>query len=442
MKTKFEYIMDLFRTCFDLGSLVPDITYGDQPAGLIHIVRGNTLSLETSRRIDIRDENVIWKRWLGERIPFFFDSADQDLFAEQNGKWIIRFDIIASSFFLLSGWQEYFSENKDRYGRFEYAGSLQQRYGFIRIPVVNYYFDILRTVVEKACNIKVTPVLQQSLAPYTLCLSHDIDTCETGWLQGGFWALKRKDVGTPIRLVLKKLTGQDAWFNFSEILSVEKTFGATSTFFFIPSGREKDGIKNADYDLKRKKFKAVFRLIREHKGEVGLHGSIGSAFNIDLLAREVNFFPEPVKSNRFHFLLYDLKKSLKIMEEAGIRIDSSQGFAEHPGFRNSFCYPFRPYDISRNKAADFYEIPLALMDGSLQKYLKLPPADAFGEIEQLTEEVKKFGGVLTVLWHNTHFSSYKYPGWKELYIRLLTRCQKENAMMQSCSEVLKRFLNE
>ena len=442
MKEKADYILQLFLGIYKPTGISPDITYGSDSPGLIHIAQGKTESLEMNRRIDITGEQIIFKTWLGEKVPFFFDSSDRELFVEKEGKWIIQFDIIASAFFLLSGWQEYFSENQDQYGRFQYSESVQHRFGFTHLPVVNYYFDMLRTVVEKAYHIKLIPVLQDIPGAYTVCLTHDIDTCETAWLEGSFSALKKKDIFTPVRLVLKKLSGKDAWFNFSEILSLEKTFAATSSFFFIPTNRKSRGIKNADYDLKHAKFNPVFRMIGGQGGEVGLHGSIGSAFDPDLLRSELASFPMPVSGNRFHFLLYNIKTSVKIMEDAGVRTDSSMGFAEHYGFRNSFCLPFRPYDISGNRAANFYEIPLTLMDGTLQKYMKLSPEQSYDEILKLTVEIKKFGGVMTVLWHNTHFSSYKYPGWKELYIKLLTHFKQEQATMQSCSAVLKRILND
>ena len=442
MKEKFDYILQVFRSLYHFGELVPDITYGGDRRGRIHIRQGDTRSLETNQHIDIRETQVIWKPWLGESIPFFFDSADSDLFVENEGNWDIRFDLIASSFLLLSGWQEYFSETRDQYGRFQYSSSVQYRLGFTRLPVVNYYFDILRTVVEKAYGCSLAPVLQEKQNRFTVCLTHDIDTCETAWLEGSFAALKKKDFFTPVRLVLKKIFNRDAWFNFAEILALEQSFGATSTFFFLPTRHKNMGIKNADYDIRRPKFKPVFKMIREHGGEVGLHGSIGSSTNPDALRVEFSTFPEPVKSNRFHFLLYDSKVTLKILEETRFQIDSSMGFAEHFGFRNSFCLPFRPYDIAGNRALDFYEIPLNLMDGTLQKYMNLSPEQSFDEVLKLLHEVEKFGGVLTVLWHNTHFSAYKYPGWKELYEKILTHCKKEQAGMLGCSEVLKKFLND
>lgn len=442
MKDKLKYILDQFLCLFNLGNLSPDITYGMVPKGLIHIHQGETRCFETNHRAEITAEQIIWKTWLGVKIPFFFDSIDQKLFIEKDGQWIIQFDIIASAFFLLSGWQEYFSENNDQYGRFRYSESVQHRFNFTHLPVVNYYFDILRTVLEKAYGKPIALAWQDPRIPFTVCLTHDIDTCETAWVEGSFSAVKKMDLVTPVKLIMKKLSGQDAWFNFSEILSLEKSHNATSTFFFIPTNKKKGKIKNGDYDLKKDKFKAVFRMIADFGGEVGLHGSIGSSTNSVILKKEFSFFPEPIRSNRFHFLLHDPKVTLKIMEESGVRIDSSLGFAEHFGFRNSFCFPFKPYDITESHAVNFYEIPLILMDGTLQKYMSLTPDQSFNEILNLIDEIKKFKGVFTVLWHNTHFSPYKYAGWREVYVKLLTYVNREKASIQNCSQIINRIIHE
>lgn len=183
-------------------------------------------------------------------------------------------------------------------------------------------------------------------------------------------------------------------------------------------------------------------MIADFGGEVGLHGSIGSSTNSVILKKEFSFFPEPIRSNRFHFLLHDPKVTLKIMEESGVRIDSSLGFAEHFGFRNSFCFPFKPYDITESHAVNFYEIPLILMDGTLQKYMSLTPDQSFNEILNLIDEIKKFKGVFTVLWHNTHFSPYKYAGWREVYVKLLTYVNREKASIQNCSQIINRIIHE
>ena len=140
----------------------------------------------------------------------------------------------------------------------------------------------------------------------------------------------------------KKVSGNDAWFNFSEILEIESRYNAKSTFFFLPRNKTMFGIKNADYRIKDRKFKTVFDTIRHKGSEVGLHGSVGSNRDTELLKEDIIRTGSDIRGNRFHFLLYDPKVTPGILENSGLLYDSSLGFAEAYGFRNSFCMPFKP----------------------------------------------------------------------------------------------------
>jgi hypothetical protein len=98
-----------------------------------------------------------WRDWQGQQLPFFFDQPEKPLLILQDNKVIISADIISAAFYLLSGWQEYFSDERDRHGRFPYAASVQATYGFVALPVVNYYFDVLRVAVEHVSGQPLRP---------------------------------------------------------------------------------------------------------------------------------------------------------------------------------------------------------------------------------------------------------------------------------------------
>ncbi|MEI8005609.1 MAG: polysaccharide deacetylase family protein [Bacteroidota bacterium] len=438
MKNKFEYVMQVFKQAYGISVDMPLVTYGTEPAGSVFIREGRTSKITEKKAVNINLEDVVWQEWKNMRIPFFFSKGNDNILEEKEGRWIINMDIIASAFYLLSGWQEFFSEKKDRYGRFRYEDSCQHLLGITSIPVVNYYFDILKTAIEK-CQGKPIPARSWGGHPLAACLTHDIDTCESAWLQGSFHALKRRDVITPLKLLFKKMAGKDAWFNFNEILDIESGYNARSTFFFLPRHKARSGIKNADYKVTHRKFSAVYARIRNKGSEVGVHGSIGSNIDSRLLNEDMSRVGEGIKGNRFHFLLYDARITPEVLERCKLRFDSSLGFAEAYGFRNSFCLPFKPYDINNDRAFDYYEIPLVLMDGTLQKYMKKSASDCLSGVEDLLKEIRKFGGCFTLLWHNTHFSEFKYPGWRKVYTDILDLCKKEGALFESCSNILKQY---
>ncbi|UOQ67926.1 DUF7033 domain-containing protein [Hymenobacter volaticus] len=123
------------------------------------------------------------REWQGQLLPFFFDlNPAQPLLELLPAKHArINADLLAAAFYLLSGWQEYFSEERDRHGRFPYAASVQHHYSFVAVPVVNYYFDILKTAVEHTTGQILHPRLWVNEAPFATFITHDIDELRSAW---------------------------------------------------------------------------------------------------------------------------------------------------------------------------------------------------------------------------------------------------------------------
>ena len=114
-------------------------------------------------------------------------------------------------------------------------------------------------------------------------------------------------------------------------------------------------------------------------------------------------------------VMFNVKKTLEVLEQTALKYDATLGFAEHIGFRRGTCFPFYLYDFKRKQISTILEFPLIIMDTTLihAKYMKISQHETLHQIEPLIAEVKKFHGVLSVLWHNTSFSDYKYTGWKK-----------------------------
>lgn len=54
---------------------------------------------------------------------------------------------------------------------------------------------------------------------------------------------------------------------------------------------------------------------------------------------------------------------------------------------------------------------------------------AVSKVFELIDEIAKFNGVFTLLWHNTHFSEYKYTGWNEVYQSLLAYSKEKKGLL-------------
>ncbi|MBJ6109882.1 hypothetical protein JAO73_12740 [Hymenobacter sp. BT523] len=347
-----------------------------------------------------------WREWMGQPVPFFFDAAPPaDLLALGPGTAHIRADVISSAFYLLSGWQEYFSDERDRHGRFPYAASVQKQYGFVGVPVVNYYFDVLKTAVEHVSGQRLQPRRWAGTAPFAAFISHDIDNLRSAWKAPAKAALTQGRLWSFARQLAQHLARPDAWDNLEAVAAATAAHGAKSTFFLLPEHRKGvDGTPNADYALSTSLRRRLLRLAMQGH-EVGLHGSIGTAEDGNQLLREWQRLKLPAHGLRFHYLRWEPRRTPRLVEEAGVDFDSTLGFAEHFGFRHSYCHPFYPFDFVTGEAHRFLEIPLNVMDATLHhpNYLQLPPEEVVPALRPMLEQVARFGGVVSVLWHNENF---------------------------------------
>lgn len=123
--------------------------------------------------------------------------------------------------------------------------------------------------------------------------------------------------------------------------------------------------------------------------------------------------------SRQHWLNFKYPQTLRNLEELGIRYDSSWGFSGNIGWRNSYCLPFRAYDIEQDQMMDIWELPLAVMDVTLFQYMGLSLKQAEERLLKLIETCRKYNGFLVLLWHNSHFDETLIPGITAFYQSLL-----------------------
>ena len=425
-----KYVLDQFQRIYEIEGLSDVIDYNDSDSGQIVVpCKSEFFSSEKPY-----PDSIEWIQWHEKRIPVLFGLSNASPLNDQKERIELSFDLFACCFYFLSGWQEWYDDEKDNFGRSLFVNTLQSKHGFSKIPVVNYYFDILHTALEKSLNRSI-PFRCWSDKSYAVHLSHDIDKLKSGWLEDGAHALKNGQLKSFFGMVLKAALGRDTWDNVEEIIALERKYDARSTMFYLPNHRKSKGVKNADYKFTPKVLAEIERV--ERMGwEAGVHGSFGTGEDLTVFLEEIERFPNAVKSNRFHFLGWNSRKSINVLERSGLKVDCTLGYAEAIGFRNGIAHPFQPFNISENRKATFIEIPLHVMDTTLryQKYMALSPSNALEKIEEVLLEVRKFKGCLGLLWHNNYFTDYKYAGWREVYENLLGQFQSDGAQTILSSE--------
>ena len=381
-----------------------------------------------------------YREWAGQRIPFFFDvQPETPLLLLEPGRAHVTTDLISAAFFLLSGWQEYFSETRDRHGRFPYAASVQQRYGFVALPVVNYYFDVLRTAVEHVTGQRLRPRRWPAGAPFVAFISHDIDALSSAWKAPAKAALKRKDFLHFGKLLWRHVAKLDAWNNLETVAAATAELGGASTFFILPeSQRGNDGVPNADYRISHALRQRLGALAK--KGcEISLHGSIGTATDPQQLDREMLLLQPTFSGLRFHYLRWEPRLTPALIDATNcFAYDSTLGFAEHFGFRNSYCHHFYPFNFATGSACEFLEIPLNVMDATLHhpSYLQLQAGEILPALQPLFAEVEKFGGVASILWHNDHFDPANTLTGPRQFAEIMRYLQQRGAAFLTGSQIV------
>jgi hypothetical protein len=189
----------------------------------------------------------------------------------------------------------------------------------------------------------------------------------------------------------------------------EDEAGISSTFFFLST---RSHVHDANYDLKDPKTNVVIRQVAEGGSEIGIHGSFESLDRPGGLSTECELLRRKghsISGARQHWLRFTPDRLSEEVERAELSYDCSFGWPNLAGFRGGACFPFPPYDFANERAANFLEFPLVVMDVAMvQQSLK---ADQWFDVaSSVLNASRKFGwGGVSVLWHNTGFDGGQLP---------------------------------
>jgi hypothetical protein len=217
---------------------------------------------------------------------------------------------------------------------------------------------------------------------------------------------------------------RDFWDPFDWYLRVEKNLPAT--YFLIPFKRRAgEGVagrnaarRAAAYDVGDLVDRTA-ALVTAHC-EVAVHG-IDAWHSADKgreeRARVAAATGAPVDGIRMHWLLRDANTA-SALEAAGYAYDAGLGYNETIGYRNGTAQAFRPLG-----AQTLLELPLHIQDGALfyPRRLDLSEPEAHRRCGRLMENARRFGGVLTILWHDRSHGPERF--WGEFYIQLVRRLE-------------------
>lgn len=444
-QNEIQYLLDHLDYLYKGPNLQEFLVYGDSDlkktaSGALHIPLSST-PLTEDKILSIDD------------IPVLFPcSTNTTWFSIEKQGIHFHHDLLKSAFYLLSGYQEYMSEEKDPYGRYPWKSSIQYKLGISGKPLVNYYFETILLAFEKLCKLKNLAFERTDRDRPILFLSHDVDRIKKYSLRNlaytsaqvlkikpdndsvGFKKLL-KNMGEISRGLLFKL--KDPYWNFAELKETEQQFGVSSTWFFL----EKRKNLNSRYHFHHRKIQKLIQELSAAGDEIGIHGTLESSEDPEILAGELQRLRDvcerPVYGIRQHFLKYRNPQTTKIQSETDLLYDATLGIAEQIGFRNSYVHPFKLYDFKGDKPINLWQIPLNVMDASLFEYMNTPLSDISETIHPIVVEVSRFKGVFSLLWHQCRLDELDNPGINACYQSVLKEIMELEFDSKTGEEIIK-----
>jgi peptidoglycan/xylan/chitin deacetylase (PgdA/CDA1 family) len=334
-----------------------------------------------------------------------------------------RKDVLASIFYLVNCAQEYEVKNFDKYGRFPHADSLQKQQGTLHDNIVQTLMDELFASHQKLS--KLNTIKRKS----GFFLTHDIDTVYGAKNQNGSYALDHQLWHLIPGLLWRHYLGKADWLNMDKIIEIEAQFGFQSTFYWLVN---KDK-QNADYKITKPDIQNQINAIAAKGFEIGLHKSLLETS----FANELSAIDMPIAGQRYHFLRFNLPQAWSDIEQAGLKLDTSLGYSEDFGFRNSYGLPFMPYNTKEKRVYDLIEVPMNVMDGNFFYHGKTVAQAEKLLIDWLDKN--KENAVITINFHNNFFDNMTYAGYEQLYITLLKYFKEEGLTCYTQKKLLEDF---
>jgi len=342
-------------------------------------------------------------------IPVLYGN---DEFVHAEDKIVCGVDIFASSFFMLTRWEEYRDiSRKDMHGRVLGKYSTAYRYKFLDRPIVNEY-ALLLLQLFKELGVSIP-----HKCTYQYVNTHDVDIISsknTLRLMAGD-ILKRRNVYSAIKRI--QYLFNDPVNSFKFISDINKRYGIIS-HFFIMSIIKSTSKYDTKYYLSSRKFKGVYGEISV-SNHIGFHPSYNSYLNKDKWSDEFSrvkpFLSHDIIESRQHYLRIQLPNTIDILQSNGVGIDYSLGYHDMDGFRcgTGDLYPL--FNCLTHKMYNVFESPLIVMDSTINCYRKLSVDGARNVMCNYIDMAKRMGMRLTFLFHNSSFDDCEWSGWKDLY---------------------------
>lgn len=275
---------------------------------------------------------------------------------------------------------------------------------------------------------------------FTVCLTHDVDRIRKTY----------QYITHDLRhgKIIKALfihPETDPYWNFDIIMRMERELGVRSTFFFLNESIRPNFFSPKSwilsfgrYDIKEPEIVEIIKSLDKGGWEIGLHGSYNSYLDKALMKKEKEdietVLGKPVIGIRQHHLNLVIPDTWIIQKSLGFNYDATFGPKRDIGFLEDQFDPFIDTD------SQLLIIPLAIMDGNLFRKANNHTEKAWQIAKRLIDIAEQRHAHLSVLWHQRVFNNNEFPGYMEVYQKIIVECKKRGARFLTCRQVSEEYL--
>jgi len=312
------------------------------------------------------------------------------------------------------------------------------------IPTLELHISLLRELIVRQ-GVPLVEILPMPAGyRFIVCLTHDVDHPRVRYHMCDhtmFGFVYRALIGSVIdfcrgRRSLRQVVtnwkaafslplvfaglAKDFWNQLDRYLALEK--GLASTFFVIPT--KGDAGVDSEGRTKRKRASRYaltdiaddLKKLLSANREIAVHGIDAwrdSAKGCDEREHIQEITGTAETGIRMHWLYFD-SQAPSTLEKAGFSYNSTVGYNEAIGYRAGTAQVFKHPNVDR-----LLELPLHIMDTALfyPSYMNLSDDEARAAMLPLIENVTRFGGVLTINWHDRSLGPERL--WADVYVTLL-----------------------
>lgn len=367
------------------------------------------------RKENLPDGPVVF-HYEDESIPIIYG---RDYIQTDSNQIVIGLDIFASSFFMLSRWEEYVLGREEsvydshRFYQIDEKLLFCVRHSLTEHLLVHEYEFLLRRLMTALGH-----ALPLDRKP-ELLITHDVDTLGARpsrlVLKHTVSLLRERSFGKAWRWVLLNLRVSlfcaRRWKLFDAYIKEASKYGYRDVFLFKCCRK---GETEYTYSISGRTCRKILSGLKNEQRDLGFHPSQSVFRNDAQFNEELSRFRKgtdvvPVMG-RNHRLLHNLQ-TVRQWESGNVPFTSNWGYQTRPGFQCGIARPFPVFDIFSRKTSRVYEIPFAIMDSALKKMCR---NERWGEdkkecfIARMVRAVARFGGILCINWHVNPFTKEEF----------------------------------